>query len=94
MNVIRYEKDDNNIVHMIFDRPNSAANIMDDHFTTSLTTFMEQLRKDSDIAGIIMSSAKKNIFFANLGSRDAVFPGQRTKDVSRPYFLFLTAVDQ
>lgn len=62
MNVIQYEKDNDNIVHLILDRPDAAANIMDDHFCDSLEQFMETLRGDSPVAGVIVRSNKKTFF--------------------------------
>lgn len=62
MNVIQYEKDNDNIVHLILDRPDASANIMDDHFCDSLERFMETLRGESSVAGVIMRSNKKTFF--------------------------------
>lgn len=62
MNVINYEKDQDNIVHLILDRPNASANIMDDNFRESFEGFIQQLQADTDVAGVIVRSTKKSFF--------------------------------
>lgn len=71
MNVIRYEKDADNIVHMILDRPEASANLMDVHFTDSLDAFMAKFREDESAVGIIVESTKKT-FFAG-GDLDSLY---------------------
>ena len=61
MTSVRYEKDANNIVHLILDKPGASANLMDHEFTPSLTAAAEQLQAD-DCAGVIVRSAKKTFF--------------------------------
>lgn len=61
MQVIQYEKDENNIVHLILDRPNASANLMDDAFASSLTKVVKQLT-DDDYIGVIIRSAKSTFF--------------------------------
>jgi hypothetical protein len=62
-------------------------------FQFSFAQFLERWFRctvmDSNISAIM-----EDINFAYLCSRDAIFPGQRTKDISRSNFLFLAAVDQ
>lgn len=59
MKVIRYEKDSDNIVHLIMDRPEASANLMDNHFRTSMQEFIAQLEADDNVAGVIVRSTKK-----------------------------------
>jgi 3-hydroxyacyl-CoA dehydrogenase/enoyl-CoA hydratase/3-hydroxybutyryl-CoA epimerase len=61
MSSVIYEKDQDNIVHLILDKPYAAANLMDNEFTDSLCTAVEQLRQD-DYAGVILRSAKSTFF--------------------------------
>ena len=56
MNSVIYEKDQNNIVHLILDKPNASANLMDDEFTDSLCAAVEKLLQD-DYSGVIFRSA-------------------------------------
>jgi 3-hydroxyacyl-CoA dehydrogenase/enoyl-CoA hydratase/3-hydroxybutyryl-CoA epimerase len=70
MNTIKYQKDENNIVHLILDRPNASANLMDAAFTEDLALAVEQLRAE-DYIGVIIRSAKST-FFAG-GSLDDLF---------------------
>ena len=70
MSTINYQKDDNNIVHLILDRPNASANLMDAAFTNDLAAAVEKLRTD-DFIGVIVRSAKST-FFAG-GSLDDLF---------------------
>jgi 3-hydroxyacyl-CoA dehydrogenase / enoyl-CoA hydratase / 3-hydroxybutyryl-CoA epimerase len=62
MKVIQYEKDNDNIVHLILDRPGASANLMDDHFRNSLQECIAQLEADSNVAGVIIRSTKKTFF--------------------------------
>lgn len=75
MSSVIYEKDQDNIVHLILDKPNAGANLMDNEFTDSLSAAVEQLRQD-DYAGVIFRSAKST-FFAG-GNLDDLFT--TTKD--------------
>lgn len=74
MSSVRYEKDQHNIVHLILDKPNAGANLMDNEFTDSLTAAVEKLRQD-DYAGVIFRSAKST-FFAG-GNLDDLFTTQK-----------------
>jgi 3-hydroxyacyl-CoA dehydrogenase/enoyl-CoA hydratase/3-hydroxybutyryl-CoA epimerase len=60
-NSVIYEKDQHNIVHLILDKPNAGANLIDNEFTQSFTTAVEKLRQD-DYAGVIFRSAKSTFF--------------------------------
>jgi hypothetical protein len=59
MSSVIYEKDQDNIVHLILDKPNAGANLMDNEFTDSLSAAVEQLSQD-DYAGVIFRSAKSS----------------------------------
>ncbi|KZY31159.1 3-hydroxyacyl-CoA dehydrogenase [Oleiphilus sp. HI0072] len=68
------EKDQDNIVHLILDKPNSGANLMDQEFTDSLCAAVEQLR-DEDFAGVLFRS-NKSTFFAG-GNLDDLYATTR-----------------
>lgn len=70
MSTIKYQKDDNNIAHLILDRPNASANLMDAAFTKDLAIAVEQLRTE-EYVGVIIRSAKST-FFAG-GSLDDLY---------------------
>ena len=74
MSSVIYEKDQDNIVHLILDKPNAGANLMDNEFTDSLSAAVEQLSQD-DYAGVIFRSAKST-FFAG-GNLDDLFTTQK-----------------
>jgi 3-hydroxyacyl-CoA dehydrogenase/enoyl-CoA hydratase/3-hydroxybutyryl-CoA epimerase len=74
MTSVIYEKDQHNIVHLILDKPNASANLMDNEFTESLATAVEKLRQD-DYAGVIFRS-NKSTFFAG-GNLDDLFTTQK-----------------
>jgi len=74
MSSVIYEKDQDNIVHLILDKPDAGANLMDNEFTDSLSAAVEQLRQD-DYAGVIFRSAKST-FFAG-GNLDDLFTTQK-----------------
>ena len=74
MSSVIYEKDQDNIVHLILDKPNAGANLMDNEFTDSLSAAVEQLRQD-DYTGVIFRSAKST-FFAG-GNLDDLFTTQK-----------------
>lgn len=62
MNSIRYEKDPHKIVHLVLDRPQGSANLMDEQFGRDLQQAVQQLQADSDKTGVILRSAKKTFF--------------------------------
>jgi 3-hydroxyacyl-CoA dehydrogenase/enoyl-CoA hydratase/3-hydroxybutyryl-CoA epimerase len=70
MSSVIYEKDHNNIVHLIFDKPNAAANLMDREFTDTFVAAVEKLQID-DWAGVLLRS-KKSTFFAG-GNLDDLY---------------------
>lgn len=74
MSSVVIEKDQDNIVHLILDKPNSGANLMDQEFTDSLCAAVEQLRNE-DYAGVLFRS-NKSTFFAG-GNLDDLFATTR-----------------
>jgi 3-hydroxyacyl-CoA dehydrogenase / enoyl-CoA hydratase / 3-hydroxybutyryl-CoA epimerase len=70
MSSVIYEKDQNNIVHLILDKPNAGANLMDQEFTDSLVDAVAKLSED-DYAGVIFRS-NKSTFFAG-GNLDDLY---------------------
>lgn len=61
MTSIKYEKDQFNIVHLIFDKPNSAANIMDSAFNDDFAKVSQKLSQDN-FDGVILRSEKATFF--------------------------------
>ena len=61
MTSIRYEKDNHNIVHIIFDKPDSPVNLMDLGFADDLAKVAKKLLAD-DFVGVIFRSTKKTFF--------------------------------
>ncbi|MCL6270872.1 3-hydroxyacyl-CoA dehydrogenase NAD-binding domain-containing protein [Sansalvadorimonas sp. 2012CJ34-2] len=60
---IRYEKDDNSIVHLIMDRQNGSANVMDEAFQNDFKLVTARLVTEAeDVKGVIFRSAKKTFF--------------------------------
>lgn len=74
MGSVIYEKDKDRIVHLILDKPNANANLMDQEFTASLSAAIEKLRED-DYIGVIFHSAKST-FFAG-GNLDDLYATQK-----------------
>ena len=61
MTSVKYEKDQDNIVHLILDKPNANANLMDAEFTESFVAAVEKLRGD-DWTGVLLRSTKTTFF--------------------------------
>jgi len=60
---IRWEQDADNIVTLILDDPNQSANTMNELYGKSMAATVERLEKEKDnIAGVIITSAKKTFF--------------------------------
>ena len=70
MSSVIYEKDSDNIVHLILDKPNAGANLMDQEFTDSFVAAVEKLQND-EWAGVLFRS-NKSTFFAG-GNLDDLF---------------------
>ena len=69
---IRWEKGADNIVTLTLDDPQQSANTMNDRYTKSMHDTVERLEKEkADIAGVIITSAKKT-FFAGGDLRDLI----------------------
>lgn len=62
--MIRREVSQDGICLLIFDRPESGANIFDEPTMQNLSEHLDAIEGDSSIRGVIVSSAKKSIFIA------------------------------
>jgi 3-hydroxyacyl-CoA dehydrogenase/enoyl-CoA hydratase/3-hydroxybutyryl-CoA epimerase len=62
MSAIKYNKDQDNIVTLTLDSTGQSANTMNAEFHTSLHDVTAQLKAESDLAGVIITSAKKTFF--------------------------------
>lgn len=63
MSSIRYEKDPDGVVTLVFDAPGQPVNTMDAAFLADLGTAIERLEADKDgIRGVIVTSAKRSFF--------------------------------
>jgi 3-hydroxyacyl-CoA dehydrogenase/enoyl-CoA hydratase/3-hydroxybutyryl-CoA epimerase len=56
---IHYAKDEQQIVTLTLDRPGRSANVIDAEFGVALATTLERLQAEPNLAGVIVSSAKK-----------------------------------
>ena len=81
MTSVKYEKDNNNIAHLILDKENASANLMDLAFADDFTQATKQLAKD-DVDGVIIRSTKST-FFAG-GDINMLF--KTTKDDAETVF--------
>ncbi|OEY65982.1 3-hydroxyacyl-CoA dehydrogenase [Marinobacter sp. X15-166B] len=61
MSAVIYEKDQHNIVHLILDKPNAGANLMDREFTEALVAAVDKLQTD-DWIGVVFRSNKSSFF--------------------------------
>lgn len=61
MQVIKYQKDQQGIVHLIFDRPDSSANLMDEHFAEDFSNKIAELQND-EYVGVVLRSEKATFF--------------------------------
>ncbi len=62
--MIRREIGEDGICLLIFDRPESGANIFDAPTMQNLSEHLDAIEKDSSIRGVVVTSAKKSIFIA------------------------------
>ncbi|RYY78068.1 MAG: 3-hydroxyacyl-CoA dehydrogenase [Moraxellaceae bacterium] len=62
MSAIKYQKDQDNIVTLTLDSSGQSANTMNGEFRDSLKEVATQLKAESDLAGVIITSAKKTFF--------------------------------
>ena len=56
---INYTKDEKNIVTLTLDRPGRSANVINAEFGAALAEVLQRLSAESDLAGVIVTSAKK-----------------------------------
>lgn len=62
-NMISYERDDEGIVTLTMDDPNSGANTMNKTYKDSMAATLERLEAErEDVTGVVLSSAKKTFF--------------------------------
>ena len=85
MSSVIYEKDQDNIVHLILDKPNASANLMDQEFTESLVTAVEKLR-DDEWSGVLFRS-NKSTFFAG-GNLDDLY--QTTRENAQDLYTMVS----
>ncbi len=70
MSTVIYQKDENQIVHLVLDRPNSPVNLIDWEFCRDFTSAVEALSQDSFQGAILRST--KSTFFAG-GDIDTLY---------------------
>ncbi|MGB0387650.1 MAG: 3-hydroxyacyl-CoA dehydrogenase NAD-binding domain-containing protein [Ardenticatenaceae bacterium] len=56
---IRYDKDEKNIVTLTLDMPGRSANVINAEFSAGFASALEQLAAEDELAGVIVTSAKK-----------------------------------
>ncbi|KUI25526.1 3-hydroxyacyl-CoA dehydrogenase [Mycobacterium sp. IS-1496] len=62
-NTIKWEQDDDGIVTLTLDDPTGSANVMNDHYKSSMHNTVERLVAEKDsITGVVITSAKKTFF--------------------------------
>ena len=62
-NMFRWEKDADNVVTLTMDDPSGSANTLNETFVTSLAATLDRLEAEKDdIAGVVLTSAKKTFF--------------------------------
>ncbi|WP_026471313.1 3-hydroxyacyl-CoA dehydrogenase NAD-binding domain-containing protein [Alkanindiges illinoisensis] len=62
MSAIQYQKDQDNIVTLTLDSTGQSANTMNAEFRSSLKEVAEKLKAETDLTGVIITSAKKTFF--------------------------------
>jgi 3-hydroxyacyl-CoA dehydrogenase/enoyl-CoA hydratase/3-hydroxybutyryl-CoA epimerase len=62
--MVRREIGDDRVCLLVFDRPESGANIFDAATLDELNEHLDSVEKDSSLRGLIIASAKKSIFVA------------------------------
>ncbi|HEY4714661.1 MAG TPA: enoyl-CoA hydratase-related protein, partial [Aquirhabdus sp.] len=62
MSAIKYNKDQDNIVTLTLDSTGQSANTMNAEFRVSLHEVATQLKAETELAGVIITSAKKTFF--------------------------------
>ena len=62
-NTIKWDKDADGIVTLTLDDPTGSANVMNEHYSESMTKAVERLVSEQDsITGVVITSAKKTFF--------------------------------
>lgn len=56
---IRYEKDEQNVVTLTLDMPGRNANVINEQFGAALAEVLARLQTEAELAGVILTSAKK-----------------------------------
>ena len=79
---IRWEKDDDGIVVLTLDDPNQSANTMNAAYAASILATVDRLEAErDDIAGVIVTSAKKTFFAGgDLNDLRKATQGERRRD--------------
>jgi len=85
---IRYEKDSDNIVVLTMDMPGQSANTMNATYKTSMDDCIDRLEKEENLAGVVLTSAKKT-FFAGGDLNDLI---KATPEVAQEFMDGVTAV--
>src|SRR5256886_17250680 len=62
--MIRREIGDDHVCLLVFDRPESGANIFDAATLDELNEHLDSVENDASLRGLIIASAKKSIFVA------------------------------
>ena len=62
--MIRREIGDDHVCLLVFDRPESGANIFDEATLDELNEHLDSVENDGSLSGLIVASAKKSIFVA------------------------------
>ncbi|SPM34686.1 3-hydroxyacyl-CoA dehydrogenase [Mycobacterium rhizamassiliense] len=78
-NTIAWDKDGDGIVTLTLDDPTGSANVMNEHYSTSMHNTVERLVAEKDsVTGVVITSAKKTFFaggdlkaMINLGPENA-----------------------
>lgn len=87
MTSVKYEKDSDNIAHLILDKADASANLMDLAFADDFAQATAQLAED-DVDGVIIRSTKST-FFAG-GDINMLF--KTTKDDAESVFTLCTSL--
>ncbi|HAG92961.1 MAG: 3-hydroxyacyl-CoA dehydrogenase [Pseudomonadales bacterium] len=85
---IRYEKDSDNIVVLTMDAPGQSANTMNETYKTSMDECIDRLEKEENLAGVVLTSAKKT-FFAGGDLNELV---KATPEVAQEFMDGVTAI--
>jgi 3-hydroxyacyl-CoA dehydrogenase / enoyl-CoA hydratase / 3-hydroxybutyryl-CoA epimerase len=80
--------DEHGICTLTFDRPNSSANVLDRDVLLELDSHLDWIERTSTLRGLIVASAKENIFvagadvhaLAGMADQPAPAPAQRSMD--------------